>query len=89
MKSFKIEPDECPKCYYQMDTVRNETDDEKPEPGQTTICYNCAGILQFKDDLKVESAPLSKLIDIKMYDREIWDEMQTIRKRFLKRGRIR
>jgi hypothetical protein len=47
----------CPVCFHKLDGVTNLTGQEKPEPGDFTICISCTAILRFTtgNDLELSS----------------------------------
>jgi hypothetical protein len=47
----------CPKCGYNMDEVlSNAAQERKPQQGDLALCFNCAAILAFTEDLGLRCA---------------------------------
>lgn len=51
MKSHQLHRDICPHCGYQPDTATGIDSDERPQPGNLSVCINCTGMLYFDDNL--------------------------------------
>ena len=41
----------CPNCYYPLEVATNLDTEEKPRPGDVTICTSCAAVLIFAKKL--------------------------------------
>ena len=58
----KLDPDYCPKCGFLCDAVSDpEGLDSKPQEGDISICINCAKLLVFDKDLKLQPCPEEKI----------------------------
>ena len=58
----KLDPDYCPKCGFLCDAVSDpEGSDSKPQEGDISICINCAKLLVFDKDLKLQPCPEEKI----------------------------
>ena len=58
----KLDPDYCPKCGLLCDAVSDpEGSDSKPQEGDISICINCAKLLVFDKDLKLQPCPEEKI----------------------------
>ena len=61
----KLDPDYCPKCGLLCDAVSDPEDpeglDSKPQQGDISICINCAKLLVFDKDLKLQPCPEEKI----------------------------
>lgn len=69
----------CPKCGYSMDKVlSNAARERKPQPGDFALCFNCAAILAFTDDLGLRCANAQELDDLN-FDETIIASQMTIR----------
>lgn len=53
MKDFRVEPSPCPHCGQVLDGASNVTNDERPEPGDVTVCIICAGLAEFDEDMNL------------------------------------
>ena len=59
-----LDSDKCPYCGYELDTCSNPNDFEskqKPQEGDISICINCAKLLVFDKDLKLQPCPEEKI----------------------------
>jgi hypothetical protein len=52
-KEFVTPKAECAHCGYKIDRAANTVRNEKPHPGDFTICMACAKVLVFNEDLKL------------------------------------
>jgi hypothetical protein len=69
----------CPKCGYSMDKVlSNAARERKPQPGDFALCFNCAAICAFTDDLGLRCANAQELDDLN-FDETIIASQMTIR----------
>jgi hypothetical protein len=65
----------CPYCGYGVDSASVlEGDVPPPKKGDMAVCFGCAEILQFGDDLKIEKMTAEELAALS------FDEMADIRK---------
>jgi hypothetical protein len=51
----------CPKCFTLLDAVSNLYGRNAPDPGDFTICINCASVLRFDENFQFA---LAKFDDI-------------------------
>lgn len=60
MESYRVKPSACPECGKRNDSARYVQGGGRkrrgPEPGDVTICFGCAGILEFDEDLNLVTA---------------------------------
>jgi len=66
---IKLEKDYCPVCLYTLDAASG-FDNNRPEPGDITVCLNCAFILVFKKNMKVRKATNKDLSELDKETRE-------------------
>lgn len=57
----RIVPSFCPQCFHLLDAATNMTSRDKPEPGDYTVCINCASVLRFGPDMLLELASLEAI----------------------------
>jgi hypothetical protein len=50
LHNFNTHKDFCPSCGHEFDSVSRESD-EKPEPGDYSVCLYCLAVLEFDADL--------------------------------------
>jgi hypothetical protein len=55
----------CPECDDKITCHAGVTTEDKPDPGDVSICAVCGAILQFGPDLKVVVCPASELDEMK------------------------
>ena len=51
----------CPNCGNFLDAATQIGGDAKPDPGDISVCIECAAILQFGDDLALTIFPEDEL----------------------------
>lgn len=58
-----LKPSICPLCGYTLDAATNADSGDKiaPKPGDVTVCFGCAGILEFTEDMGVRLADVATL----------------------------
>ena len=67
----------CPKCGYRMDKVLRYADRElEPQPGDIALCFKCAAILAFTDDLGLRCANAQELDDLNFDETIIAAQME-------------
>lgn len=93
MKTTDTPTSACPYCSYLLEAATHFAE-HKPSPGSLAICFNCAGILRFKEDLRQEAFPESQLAILRDTNPESWQELMNLKaavevgiKLFGKRGR--
>lgn len=56
--------DGCPVCFHRLDAAACIEEDAHPKPGDLTVCFYCATLLRFDDQLrhvKLEHGEFSQL----------------------------
>lgn len=48
-------PTPCPKCLAPLDAAAHMTTDQKPEPGDWSVCAYCFAPLVYQGDLKLKA----------------------------------
>lgn len=48
-----VSPAPCPYCGSKLDAATDPYGDARPKPGDASVCWYCAGVLVFGDDLAV------------------------------------
>lgn len=48
-----VKKDECPLCFYKIDSAIVATHDRRPTVGDLSVCLNCAGLLRFDKDMNL------------------------------------
>lgn len=54
----------CPRCGVQNDMVTPVGRNDHPKPGDFSICYYCACLLQFDENLKLIALTEKELIEL-------------------------
>jgi hypothetical protein len=60
-KVHRVAKTHCPVCRYHVSVTTGLGHDEKPIPGDVTLCINCASVLVFTDNLAVREPSLVEL----------------------------
>jgi hypothetical protein len=47
----RLPPSLCPDCGYQLDCATGVDNDDRPSPGDLTLCLKCTQFLQYNDDM--------------------------------------
>ena len=78
----------CPRCNYKLTgaTIAHGTD-QKPEPGDTSVCLNCGQILTYEPDLSLRKATASEVRGL-MDDAEAWATVEKAQRLIEHRGRF-
>lgn len=65
MKHFKTPLNLCAVCNHELDGATQVGGENKPNPGDVSICVRCANVAVFDDDLKLRqpTAEEQKLFD--------------------------
>jgi hypothetical protein len=61
MEITRLELQFCPQCGYSLDAHTNTTGDGAPEVGDISVCIECASLLRFDSDLKVQLTSMEEL----------------------------
>jgi hypothetical protein len=62
MKGVRMDGDTCPHCGAFVDASASASGDaDIPSPGDVSVCFYCAGVCVFNDDMKREKADLDAL----------------------------
>lgn len=56
----------CPFCFWQLDAATNMEGPDAPQPGDFTVCIECAGVLQYGPDMQLLA---SSLLEVPMHSR--------------------
>ncbi len=68
MLTTRVPASLCPVCGYMLDSVESITNpDDKPDPGDFTVCMGCARVLQF-DDRLIPFLPLADALECAFRD---------------------
>jgi hypothetical protein len=51
----------CPSCFKLLNGVTNMEGQEKPKPGDCTVCMGCASVLRFTEDMQLEMSSLMEI----------------------------
>lgn len=62
MEIVKLEKDKCPICGKELDSATSAHGNDRPSPGDISICIYCATILRFDENLKLGEFPQEELI---------------------------
>ena len=52
----QIPPSPCPECGYIHDAALSTDQGQPPRPGDFSICSNCAALMQYGDDMRLQAA---------------------------------
>jgi hypothetical protein len=62
MSATSIGEQRCAKCGYKMDQASDAFGEDKPKPGDLSVCLNCGAIAVFGENLQLrEPTPEEKL----------------------------
>jgi hypothetical protein len=50
MREFRIPKQKCPRCGYKLDATTSTSGDQKPEPGDLSLCFECGQISVFTEN---------------------------------------
>ena len=64
MRTTRTKEGSCPTCGAKVDAVTRLEGDEKPQPGDFTICFYCRDIFKFSETLGLLSLEESDIADI-------------------------
>lgn len=64
-------PSTCPACTTRQNMATGIAVDRKPTPGDYTVCYACAALLHFNDQLQLARLPAQELIDMDPEQRQL------------------
>lgn len=79
MSSLEIDHGVCPKCGKVFSHVSNADENEgPPRAGDLTICFGCATIFRFKEDLKVEVLQDEEFNELDDESRELLNQLSEI-----------
>lgn len=59
-KDYLIKKNVCLVCGYDLDGASQINGNNKPKPGDVSICIGCANIAMFDDDLKLRQPNLNE-----------------------------
>ena len=51
--AYQIEPSGCPVCFRKLDGTTCLTADAKPKSGDVSVCFYCASLLEYDENLNV------------------------------------
>jgi len=80
MKDARTQPTPCPFCGYAIDAhaaVGHEQ--HMPEPGNISVCFRCAGVSKYTEQLSLDPMTEEELTLIKVEDPETYYYVQRIR----------
>lgn len=52
MSSYLGHEDACPICFHELDSATDIVGNDKPKPGDLSVCLYCAELLVFDDALR-------------------------------------
>lgn len=55
MNSTRVPESHCPTCAKLLDSATSVSDASTPEPGDLSICFYCATLLTFDDNLVLQA----------------------------------
>lgn len=54
----------CPDCGAILDAATSIEKDQRPAPGDVTVCFKCTSFLQFDDNMQLKTLPSSELREL-------------------------
>ena len=57
-------PIRCPQCSYEMTDASGVGHNERPSPGDWTVCIRCAAVLRFTEEIGVREASGKELAEL-------------------------
>lgn len=75
---FEIPASTCPSCGYRMDRAGNLTGKGAPEPGDLTMCFGCAEVLAFNDDMTHRVVAPEEFLDLPMEVRRMFLRLREV-----------
>ncbi|MCP4900180.1 MAG: hypothetical protein GY906_24680 [bacterium] len=81
-----ITPTNCPHCKHHLDAATNLQSEERPAPGDMTVCINCAAILRF-DEKCMAVACDGIPDDMASQDRMFLEQAQKAVQRMIQKGK--
>jgi hypothetical protein len=79
-ETFRHKESRCPACAHQLDasTATEGEGARSPEPGDCTICLNCASVLMFRDDMTVRLATPTELREAEESQPETFKKLRKV-----------
>jgi hypothetical protein len=78
----------CPICFYKMDCASQYLGEERPEPGDPSLCLNCGAILVFNEEMRLRKIKPFDLREL-MSDPEVWKAIELAQFQIQRRGRFK
>ncbi len=76
MKNHLLPNCKCPNCDKLIDSATNmDGTDISPQEDDISICFYCGAVLRYDKDLAVEEVSTSFIDDLKLNDRENYDNL--------------
>jgi len=63
-KTIRIPPDACLDCKTPLDAVTDPITNQRPKPGDITICLRCGHVMAFGKKLRVRPLTDDELIEM-------------------------
>jgi len=76
LNTFKTPTCKCPVCSYEMDACSGVDGDSAPAKDDITVCYNCATLLLFNDDLTIRLPTVQERKEIPTHIIETVDKLR-------------
>ena len=78
----------CPQCDYTLTGATIiEGEDQKPEPGDSSVCLNCGQILTYEADLTLRKASIDEVREL-MEQPQAWAVIEKAQLLIRQRGRF-
>lgn len=61
MRTTRTSVVECPYCNATLDAASGVDNDDRPDPGDPTVCFYCGGFLRFTQNLGLEKIGLADI----------------------------
>lgn len=58
---YRLQEDHCPQCDRILDSETSFNTEEKPSPGDNTVCLYCLSVLRFDEHLKLKLLSVDEL----------------------------
>lgn len=77
-ESFIIKKSPCPTCGEYLDGATSLENRPPPKPKDLSVCFYCAELLEFDEDLTLVSLSEDKLSYLKEKEKESYDELMKV-----------
>jgi hypothetical protein len=79
---FLTAEQKCPGCGASLNYNETVTGQERPKPGDASVCAACGELLRFTDDLTVAPISPAELAEMRREQPEDWDTLLELQRQF-------